>query len=60
MGHWEHIKKGGIHPNTVQLSAHTHDFVILRGAKRSRRIYAAVDEDASHRFRDFARNDDLN
>jgi hypothetical protein len=31
--------------------------VILREAKRSRRIHAAVDEDAPHGFCDFARND---
>jgi len=35
----------------------TRKVVILRGAKRSRRIHAAVDEDALHGFRDFARND---
>jgi hypothetical protein len=45
--------------NTVQLSAQTYDFVILREAKRSRRIHAAVDEDTPHGFRDFARNDGL-
>ena len=31
--------------------------VILREAKRSRRIHTAVNEDTPHGFRDFARND---